>query len=69
MAIATLKDEALDKLKDLPVDHCLIFHLKDGFNAREAHLALIAINTRAERYKIVLRIQKYLHKLYVIRCA
>ena len=64
-----IADTDLDRIKDMQVNAVLLFFLADGFDTREAHFTHMRVNERAQRYGIVVRIQKYLHKMFVIRVA
>jgi hypothetical protein len=60
-------DNDIAKIPGMRIDTMIVFELRDGFDARGAHLATMAINHCATKCGYLMRIQKYLHKLYAIR--
>lgn len=53
----------------MAVDSVMIFKLSDAFDDRESHRWRMAIHARAQMMKVVVRVQEYVGKLYVIRVA
>lgn len=70
MSSGPFKDSDLAKLSALKVDDvALLTLIGDPFDGKRSHIATYNINETATRLKIVVRVQKYLAKFYVIRVA
>lgn len=62
-----MTEAELFPLVALKRDEFIIFILKDAFNDRTNDLTERMIRERCTKYKYIIRVQRYLNKLYIIR--